>query len=143
CMAMKRLCTLDSVKTCKQENAPNSMVERMYHWAVLVRRVWAVVEKAREAEAKSEAIGLSKKSLMLPTCQDDEEKGSSKGKHKASPPLLPVEKGKKRARVVSPAAVTPEVESEEDEEDEAHRLATAIEANKVVPRRDDLVGPSH
>ncbi|KAG6882931.1 hypothetical protein C0993_008604, partial [Termitomyces sp. T159_Od127] len=103
---------------------------------------WAVVEKAREAEAQGEAVGLSKKSLALPTCQGDEERGSGKRKRKAFPPLLPTDKGKKRARVVSPAAVTPEVESESDEEDEVCRLGAAIEASKVAPEVKDLAGPS-
>ncbi|KAG6867829.1 hypothetical protein C0993_010551 [Termitomyces sp. T159_Od127] len=89
-----------------------------------------------------EAIAISKKSLVLPTCQDEEKEGS-KGKHKASLPLLPMEKGKKRARVVSPAVVTPEVELRKEEEDEAHRFATAIEASKAALAGDDLVGPSH
>ncbi|KAG6882886.1 hypothetical protein C0993_008788 [Termitomyces sp. T159_Od127] len=54
-----------------------------------------------------------------------------------------MEKRKKRVRVVSPAAVIPEVESEEEEEDEACRLAMAIEASKAAPEGDDLAGPSH
>ncbi|KAG6875886.1 hypothetical protein C0993_006926 [Termitomyces sp. T159_Od127] len=102
----------------------------------------AVVEKAREAEAQGEAIGISKKSLALPTRQGDEERGSGKGKQKASLPLLPMDKGKKRARVVSPAAVTPEVESEEDDKDKVHRLSTAIEASKAALSTDDLAGPT-
>ncbi|KAG6863488.1 hypothetical protein C0993_011305, partial [Termitomyces sp. T159_Od127] len=109
---------------------------------VLVRRAQEVVEKAREAEAQGEADGLSKKSLVLLTCQDNKEKGSSKGKCKASLPLSPTEKGKKRVRVMSPAAVTPKVESEEDEEDKACCLAATIEASKAVPGGDNLTGPS-
>ncbi|KAG6894491.1 hypothetical protein C0993_011373, partial [Termitomyces sp. T159_Od127] len=143
CMAIKRPCTLDSAKMCEQKNTSNSMVERTYHQAVLVRRAQAVVEKAREVEAQSEAISLSKKSLALLMCQYNKEKGSSKGKRKASLPLSPTEKGKKRARVVSPVAMTLEVELEEDEEDEACCLATAIEASKAAPEGDDLAGPSH
>ncbi|KAG6875141.1 hypothetical protein C0993_010657, partial [Termitomyces sp. T159_Od127] len=87
-------------------------------------------------------ISISKKSLALPTCQGDEERGSGKGKQKASLPLLPTDKGKKRVRVVSPAVVTPEVESEEDDEDEAHCLSTAIEASKAALGMEDLAGPS-
>ncbi|KAG6859280.1 hypothetical protein C0993_004179, partial [Termitomyces sp. T159_Od127] len=96
------------------------IVEKTYHCAVLVRRARAVVEKAWEAEAQGEVVGISKKSLALPTHQGNEERGSGKDKQKASPPLSPIDKGKKRARVVSPAAVTLEVESEEDDKDEAH-----------------------
>ncbi|KAG6894626.1 hypothetical protein C0993_011130 [Termitomyces sp. T159_Od127] len=122
-------------------NTPNPMVKRTYHWAVLVRRAWVIVERAREAEARGEAVTLSKKSLVLPMRQNGEERESSKGKHKASPPLLPMEKGKKRARVVSPAAVTPKVELEE-EEDKVRCLAVAIKASKAPLVEDDLVGPS-
>ncbi|KAG6876367.1 hypothetical protein C0993_003615 [Termitomyces sp. T159_Od127] len=122
---MKRPCTLDGAKMHEQGNTPNSVVEKTYHRVVLVRRAWEVVEKAREAEVRN-----------------DKKKRSGKGKHKASSPLLPMEKRKKRARVVSPAVVTAEVESEENEEDKVHRLAPAIEANKAVPGGDDLVGPS-
>ncbi|KAG6900503.1 hypothetical protein C0993_009813 [Termitomyces sp. T159_Od127] len=125
CMAMKRLCTLDGAKTCERSNVPDSTVKKTYHWAVLVRKAWAVVKKAREAEA-----------------QGNEERGSSKGKGKASLPLSPTDKKKKRARVVSPAAVTPEVESESDEEDKACCLGTAIEASKVAPGVEDLAGSS-
>ncbi|KAG6895331.1 hypothetical protein C0993_009684, partial [Termitomyces sp. T159_Od127] len=142
CMAMKRLCTFDGAKTQECSNAPDFTVEKTYHWAVLVRRAWAVVEKVREAEAQGEAISLSKKSLALPTCQGNEERGSGKRKRKASLPLLPMDKEKKRARVVSSAAVTPEVESEGDEEDKAHCLGTAIETSKAALGVEDLAGPS-
>ncbi|KAG6881250.1 hypothetical protein C0993_002237, partial [Termitomyces sp. T159_Od127] len=81
-------------------------------------------------------------SSALPMCQNKEEKRSGKGKHKASSPLLLVEKGKKKARVVSPATVTSEVELEKDEENEAYHLATTIEASKVMLSGDDLAGPS-
>ncbi|KAG6875973.1 hypothetical protein C0993_006473 [Termitomyces sp. T159_Od127] len=124
-------------------NAPNPTVEKIYHQAVLVRRAQAVVEKAWEAEAQGESVGISKKSLALLTCQGDEEGGSSKGKQKAFPPLLPMDKGKKRARVVSPPLVTPEVESEEDDEDEARCLSMAIEASKAALGAEDLASPSH
>ncbi|KAG6867525.1 hypothetical protein C0993_001641 [Termitomyces sp. T159_Od127] len=143
CVAMKRLCTFNGTKTQECSNAPDSTVEKTYHQAVLVRRAQVVVEKAREAEAQGEAVSLSKKSLALPTCQEDEERGSGKRKRKASLPLLPTDKGKKRVRVVSPAVVTPEVESEENDEDEACCLSTAIEASKAVPGVEDLAGPSH
>ncbi|KAG6875905.1 hypothetical protein C0993_006842 [Termitomyces sp. T159_Od127] len=53
-----------------------------------------------------------------------------------------MDKGKKRARVVSPVAVTPELESEEDDEDEAHRLSMVIEASKAALGAEDLAGPS-
>ncbi|KAG6897188.1 hypothetical protein C0993_007721 [Termitomyces sp. T159_Od127] len=53
-----------------------------------------------------------------------------------------MDKGKKRARVVSPAAVTPEVESEEDDEDEACCLSVAIKASKAAPGMENLAGPS-
>ncbi|KAG6863256.1 hypothetical protein C0993_012323, partial [Termitomyces sp. T159_Od127] len=115
---------------------------KTYHRAVLVRRAWAVVEKAWEAKAQGEIIGISKRSLALPTRQGSEERGSGKGKRKASPPLLPTDKGKKRVRVVSPAAVTPELELDKDDEDEACRLGAAIEASKAVPGTEDLAGPS-
>ncbi|KAG6883572.1 hypothetical protein C0993_005397, partial [Termitomyces sp. T159_Od127] len=72
----------------------------------------------------------------------DEERESSKGKRKASPPLLPTDKGKKRVRVVSPAAVTPEIESEDDKEDEACRLGAAIKASKAALGVEDLAGLS-
>ncbi|KAG6876552.1 hypothetical protein C0993_002340 [Termitomyces sp. T159_Od127] len=49
----------------------------------------------------------------------------------------------KRAKVVSLVAVTPEVEFEGDEEDEVHRLSTAIEASKAAPGVEDLAGSSH
>ncbi|KAG6863400.1 hypothetical protein C0993_011683 [Termitomyces sp. T159_Od127] len=52
CMVMKRLCTLDGAKMYEQGNTPDPTVERTYHQAVLVRRAWEVVEKAREAEAQ-------------------------------------------------------------------------------------------
>ncbi|KAG6863934.1 hypothetical protein C0993_009841 [Termitomyces sp. T159_Od127] len=65
-----------------------------------------------------------------------------KGKRKASPPLLPTDKGKKRVKVVSPVAVTPEIGSDEDDEDEACCLGAAIEASKVAPGTEDLAGPS-
>ncbi|KAG6875557.1 hypothetical protein C0993_008578 [Termitomyces sp. T159_Od127] len=94
-------------------NAPDPMVEKTYHRAVLVRRV--------------------KKSLALLTHQGDEERGSGKGKQKA-------DKGKKRVRVVSLAAVTPEVESEEDDEDEACHLSAAIEATGCVLGEDEGMG---
>ncbi|KAG6877395.1 hypothetical protein C0993_007842 [Termitomyces sp. T159_Od127] len=110
--------------------------------AVLVKRVREVVERAREAEARGEAITLSKKSLALPTCQNKEERQGGKGKRKASLPLLLMEKRKKRARVVLPVAVTPKVEFEKEEEDKACRLATAIEASKAALVGDDLAGPS-
>ncbi|KAG6874567.1 hypothetical protein C0993_000345, partial [Termitomyces sp. T159_Od127] len=103
----------------------------------------AMVEKAREAEAQSEAVGLSKKSLVLPTCQGDEERVSGKGKHKALLPLSPMNKEKEEARVVSPAVVTPEVESEGDEEDKVCHLGVAIKASKVAPGVEDLAGPSN
>ncbi|KAG6898864.1 hypothetical protein C0993_003447 [Termitomyces sp. T159_Od127] len=142
CAAMKRLCTLDSTKTQEHGNAPDLMVEKTYYWVMLVRRAWAVVEKAREAEAQGKAVGLSKKSLALPTCQEDEERGSSKGKGKASLPLLPTDKGKKRARVVSPAVVTPEVESEDDKEHKACCFGMAIEASKAALGMEDLADSS-
>ncbi|KAG6881624.1 hypothetical protein C0993_000742, partial [Termitomyces sp. T159_Od127] len=144
CAAMKRPCTLDGAKTRECGNAPNPTVERTYHRAVLVRRARAVVEKAQEAEARGEVVGLSKKSLALPTRQGSEERGSGKGKQKASPPLLPTDKGKKRVRMVSPVAVTPELESEEDDEDEdeARRLSAAIEASMAAPSTEDMAGPS-
>ncbi|KAG6875842.1 hypothetical protein C0993_007144 [Termitomyces sp. T159_Od127] len=53
-----------------------------------------------------------------------------------------MDKEKKRARVVSPAAVTPEVELEEDDKDEAHHLSVAIEASKAALGAEDLVGLS-
>ncbi|KAG6893842.1 hypothetical protein C0993_000176 [Termitomyces sp. T159_Od127] len=118
------------------------MVEKTYHWAVLVRRARAVVEKAREAEAQGEVVSISKRSLALPTRYGSEERGSGKGKRKASPPLSPTDKGKKRVRVVSPAAVTPELKSDKDDEDEARHLSTAIEASKAAPSTEDLAGPS-
>ncbi|KAG6875830.1 hypothetical protein C0993_007187 [Termitomyces sp. T159_Od127] len=142
CAAMKRPCTLDGAKTQECGNTPDPTVEKTYHCAVLMRRAQAVVEKVREAEAQEEAIGFSKKSLVLLMCQGDEKRGSGKGKRKASPPLLPTDKGKKRARVVSPAAVTPKVESEGDEEDKARCLGMAIEASKAALGMEDLVGPS-
>ncbi|KAG6883405.1 hypothetical protein C0993_006377, partial [Termitomyces sp. T159_Od127] len=123
-------------------NAPDPTVEKTYHWAVLVKRAQAV-EKVRKAETQGESIGISKKSLALPTRQGDEKEGSGKGKQKASLPLSPMDKGKKRVRVVSPAVVTPEVESEEDDEDEVHCLSMAIEASKVAPGAENLAGPSH
>ncbi|KAG6892880.1 hypothetical protein C0993_002614, partial [Termitomyces sp. T159_Od127] len=94
--------------------------------------------------ARGEVVGLSKKSLALPTRQGSEERGSGKGKRKASPPLSPTEKGKKRVRMVSPAAVTPELESEEEDEDadEARRLSAAIEASTAAPSTEDTAGPS-
>ncbi|KAG6864761.1 hypothetical protein C0993_008552 [Termitomyces sp. T159_Od127] len=70
------------------------------------------------------------------------ERGSGKHKCKASPPLSPMDKEKKRVRVVSPAAVTLEVESEGDEEDKACRLGAAIEASKVAPGVENLASPS-
>ncbi|KAG6875701.1 hypothetical protein C0993_007905 [Termitomyces sp. T159_Od127] len=75
--------------------------------------------------------------------KEDEEEGSVKSKRKASPPLLPTEKGKKRARMVSPAAVTPEVELEADDKGEVHRLSAAIEASKLVLGTENFAGPSH
>ncbi|KAG6875573.1 hypothetical protein C0993_008494 [Termitomyces sp. T159_Od127] len=143
CVAMKRPCTLDGAKTHERSNAPDPMVEKTYHQVVLVRRVQAVVEKAREAEARGEAISLSKNSLVLPTHQGDEERGSGKRKRKASLPLLPMNKGKKRVRVVSLVAVTPKVESEGDEEDEMHRLGMTIETSKAALEVEDLADPSH
>ncbi|KAG6883549.1 hypothetical protein C0993_005530 [Termitomyces sp. T159_Od127] len=104
-------------------------------------RQGAVVKKAREAEARGEAVILSKKSLVLPMCQDEEERESGKGKHKASLLLLPMEKGKKRAKMVSLVVVTLKVESEEEEEDKACHLAVAIEASKAAPGGDEA-GPS-
>ncbi|KAG6882837.1 hypothetical protein C0993_008962 [Termitomyces sp. T159_Od127] len=74
--------------------------------------------------------------------EDDKKKESSKSKHKASPPLSPADKGKKRARVVSLVAVTPEVESEGDKEDEACCFGEAIETSKAALRGEDLVGPT-
>ncbi|KAG6883135.1 hypothetical protein C0993_007656 [Termitomyces sp. T159_Od127] len=143
CVAMKRLCTLNGTKIWEHGNTPDLTVEKTYYRAVLVRRARAVVEKVREAEAREEAISLSKKSLVLPTCQEDEERGSSKGKHKASLSLLPTDKGKKRARVVSPRVVTPKVESEGDEENKVHCLGMAIETSKAAPGMENLAGPSH
>ncbi|KAG6882954.1 hypothetical protein C0993_008524, partial [Termitomyces sp. T159_Od127] len=97
---------------------------------------------ARSCQGGWPGSGLGPESLALLTCQGDEERGSGKGKRKASPPLLPIDKEKKRARVVLPAAVTPEVESEEDDEDKVRRLSTAIEASKVALGVEDLAGPS-
>ncbi|KAG6883822.1 hypothetical protein C0993_003539 [Termitomyces sp. T159_Od127] len=111
-MAMKRSCILDGTKTHEHGNIPEPTVEKI------------------------------KKSLVLQMCQDDESKRSGKSKRKASPPLSPADKEKKRARVVSPVAVTPEVESEDDEEDEVHCPAVAIEASKAVPGGEDLAGSS-
>ncbi|KAG6895584.1 hypothetical protein C0993_009416 [Termitomyces sp. T159_Od127] len=142
CMAMKRPCTLDGAKTQECGNAPDLTMEKTYHQVVLVRRVQAVVEKAQKAEARGEAVGISKKSLALPTRQEDEGRGSGKGKQKASPPLSPMDKGKKRVRVLSPVVVTPEVELEEDDEDKACCLSVAIEASKAAPGMEDLAGPS-
>ncbi|KAG6863963.1 hypothetical protein C0993_009754 [Termitomyces sp. T159_Od127] len=72
----------------------------------------------------------------------DEERGSGKRKRKAFLPLSPMDKGKKRARVVSPVVVTPEIESEDDKEDEVRRLGVAIEASKAAPGVEDLAGSS-
>ncbi|KAG6881179.1 hypothetical protein C0993_002500, partial [Termitomyces sp. T159_Od127] len=46
--------------------------------------------------------------------------------------------------MVSPAAVTPELESEEDDKDadEARRLSAAIEASTAAPSTEDTAGPS-
>ncbi|KAG6884199.1 hypothetical protein C0993_000455 [Termitomyces sp. T159_Od127] len=118
------------------------MVEKTYHQAVLVRRARAVVEKAQEAEAQGEVVSISKRSLALPTRHGSEERGSGKGKWKASPPLSPTDKGKKRVRVVSPVVVTPELESDKDDEDKACHLSAAIEASKVASSTEDLAGPS-
>ncbi|KAG6898519.1 hypothetical protein C0993_006259 [Termitomyces sp. T159_Od127] len=101
-----------------------------------------VMEKAWETEAQGKAVSLSKKSLALPMCQGDEERGSGKRKRKASPLLLPTDKGKKKARVVSLAVVTPEIESEDDKEDKACCFGTVIEASKAAPGAEDLAGPS-
>ncbi|KAG6881893.1 hypothetical protein C0993_012537, partial [Termitomyces sp. T159_Od127] len=87
-------------------------------------RAQAVVEKAREAEAQGE------------------ERRSGKGKRKAFLPLSPMDKGKKRVRVVSPAAVTPELGSDKDDKDEVCHLGAAIEASKAAPGTEDLAGPS-
>ncbi|KAG6883258.1 hypothetical protein C0993_007132 [Termitomyces sp. T159_Od127] len=78
-----------------------------------------------------------------PHASGNEEKGSSKRKRKASLPLSLTDKGEKRARVVSPMAVTPEMESEGDKKDEVHCLGMAIEASKAAPGGEDLVDPSH
>ncbi|KAG6882970.1 hypothetical protein C0993_008453 [Termitomyces sp. T159_Od127] len=112
---------------------------------ILVRRLQDVVEKAREAEASSKAITISRRSLALQICQDEERRESGKSKHKAFPPLSPKEKRKKRAHVVSPAVVTPDVELEDEEKEDkkVHHLATAIEASKAALSRDDLASPSH
>ncbi|KAG6897190.1 hypothetical protein C0993_007679, partial [Termitomyces sp. T159_Od127] len=142
CVAMKRSCILDGAKTCKQGDASYTMVEKTYYQAVLVRRAWGIVERAREAKARSKTIAISKRSLALPMRQDKEGREGSKGKCKASLLLSPTDKGKKRAWVVLPAAVTPEVESKEEDEDEACHLAAAIEASKAVLGGDDLAGPS-
>ncbi|KAG6881053.1 hypothetical protein C0993_003082, partial [Termitomyces sp. T159_Od127] len=123
-------------------NAPNPTVEKTYHQAVLVRRARAVVEKAREAEAQEEVVDISKRSLALLMHHGSEERESGKGKQKASPPLLPTDKEKKRVRVVSPAAVTSELESDEDDKDEACHFSAAIEASKAAPSTEDLAGPS-
>ncbi|KAG6885903.1 hypothetical protein C0993_007921 [Termitomyces sp. T159_Od127] len=141
---MKRLYTLDGAKTCEQENALDSVVERTYHRAILVRRAWEVMDRARKVEARSKTIAISKRSLVLLMCQYEKGREGSKGKHKAFPPLLPTEEGKKRARVVLSMAVTPQVKSEEEEEEENEVccLAAAIEASKAVLRGDDLAGPS-
>ncbi|KAG6895220.1 hypothetical protein C0993_009908 [Termitomyces sp. T159_Od127] len=128
--------------TQEHGNTLNPTVEKTYHQAVLVRRAQAVVEKAREAKAQGEVVGISKRSLALPTCHGSEERGSGKDKRKASPHLSPTDKGKKRVRVVSPAVGTPELGSDKDDEDEACRLGTAIEASKAVPGTEDLAGPS-
>ncbi|KAG6883988.1 hypothetical protein C0993_002286 [Termitomyces sp. T159_Od127] len=111
---------------------------------VLMKRAWEAVEKAREVKASGETIAISRRSLALLMCQAEEGKEGGKGKQKASPPLLPTDKEKKRAHVVSPVVVISEVELEDEEEDgeEARHLAAAIEASKAVPRRDDLAGPS-
>ncbi|KAG6895182.1 hypothetical protein C0993_009952 [Termitomyces sp. T159_Od127] len=53
-----------------------------------------------------------------------------------------MDKGKKRVRVVSPVAVTPELESDEDDEDEVCHLSVAIETSKAAPSSENLVGPS-
>ncbi|KAG6882649.1 hypothetical protein C0993_009737 [Termitomyces sp. T159_Od127] len=137
CVAMKRPCTLNGTKTQEHGNAPNPTVEKTYYWVVLVRRTQAVVEKAWEAKAQGKVVSINKKSLVLPTRQGDEERGSGKGKQKASLPLLPTDKGKKRA------IVTPELESEEDDEDKVRCLSVAIEASKVAPGMEDLADPSH
>ncbi|KAG6867612.1 hypothetical protein C0993_000537 [Termitomyces sp. T159_Od127] len=144
CAALKRPCTLNSTKTHKQGNTPDSLIERNYHQVVLVKRARAVVEKARKVEEGSKAVAISRRSLALPTCQDGSGVRSTKGKRKASLPLAPREKGKKRAQVVSPTVVMPEAESEdkEGENKEACHLVEAIKASKVVPSREDLTGPS-
>ncbi|KAG6863583.1 hypothetical protein C0993_010965 [Termitomyces sp. T159_Od127] len=75
-------------------------------------------------------------------CFWNEERGSSKSKWKASPPLSPMDKGKKRVRVVSPVAGTPELGSDEYDKDKVRRLGAAIEASKAAPSTEDLAGPS-
>ncbi|KAG6898751.1 hypothetical protein C0993_004543 [Termitomyces sp. T159_Od127] len=131
CAAMKRLCNLGWCQDAQMRT-------------ILVRRVQKVMERAREVEARGEAVAISKRSLALLTHQDKEGREGSKGKRKAFPPLLPIKKEKKRVRVVLPAVVTPKVESEEEEEeDEAHRLAMVIEASKAALGGDDLAGSSH
>ncbi|KAG6894691.1 hypothetical protein C0993_010981, partial [Termitomyces sp. T159_Od127] len=110
--------------------------------AGVVLKETKMVEKAQEAEAREEVVSISKRSLVLPTCHGSEERESGKGKRKASPPLSPTDKGKKRVRVVSPAAVTSELESDEDDEDKACHLSAAIEASKAAPNTEDLAGPS-
>ncbi|KAG6899082.1 hypothetical protein C0993_001040 [Termitomyces sp. T159_Od127] len=87
CAATNRPCTLDGAKMRKQGNTLNSMMERTYHRAALVRRAQDIVKRARETEAKGKTVAISKKSLALLTCQDKEGREGSKGKGKASPPL--------------------------------------------------------
>ncbi|KAG6872834.1 hypothetical protein C0993_001903 [Termitomyces sp. T159_Od127] len=103
---------------------------------------WVVLKETKSKQcARGKTVAISKRSLALLTRQGKEGREGSKGKCKASPPLSPMDKGKKRVRVVSPAVVTPKVKSEK-EEDEACCLAAAIEASKVVLGGDALAGPS-
>ncbi|KAG6876459.1 hypothetical protein C0993_002947 [Termitomyces sp. T159_Od127] len=132
CMAQKRLCMLDDTKMREQGDTLDSLVEHNYYRVVLVKRVQAVVEKAKEANAGGKAVTISKQSLVLLICQGEEEERAE------------TDKGKKRAQVVSSEVVTLEVELEggKEEDKEACHLVAAIEASKAAQSGKDLAGPS-
>ncbi|KAG6883156.1 hypothetical protein C0993_007602, partial [Termitomyces sp. T159_Od127] len=58
--SLKRLYMLDGTKTYKHGDALDLLMEKNFHWAILMKRPQAVVEKVQKAEASGKLVAISR-----------------------------------------------------------------------------------
>lgn len=69
---------MDGAKNHEQSRAPDTLVEKTFSWAVLVRWAKESIERQRREVAARKAAKIGNASLVLLTCQGDESEFVSK-----------------------------------------------------------------